>query len=95
MTLTDFKNSLSQDLPPAQLPPLLKSLWYDGKGDWKTSHDIAQDIHSKEGSWIHAYLHRKEGDDGNAMYWYSRAGRKMSNVSLEEEWENIVRSLLV
>ena len=69
-------------------------LWYDGKGDWETSHNIAQDIHSPEGSWIHAYLHRKEGDTGNASYWYHRAGRPMPGSTLEKEWEDISRDLL-
>jgi hypothetical protein len=94
MTLQDFKNSLSASKPSAQLSPLLQALWHDGKGDWEMSHTIAQDIPSKEGSWVHAYLHRKEGDAGNAMYWYNRAGRKMPEVSLDEEWEVIVSWLL-
>jgi hypothetical protein len=94
MTLAEFKNSLSQPHPPSQLDPLLQALWYDGKGDWEKSHNIAQDIHTKDGSWIHAYLHRKEGDNGNAIYWYSRAGRTMPGVSLDEEWRTIVAALL-
>jgi hypothetical protein len=95
MTLSDFKTSLSQPDPPSPLSPLLKSLWYDGKGEWEKSHNIAQDIHTKDGSWVHAYLHRKEGDEGNAIYWYTRAGRMMPGVSLDEEWENLVASFLL
>lgn len=94
MTLKEFKNSLNQSTVPAGISPLLQAMWYDGKGDWEASHNIAQDIHSNDGSWIHAYLHRKEGDQGNASYWYSRAGRKLPALSLQQEWENIVSELL-
>jgi hypothetical protein len=94
MTLDQFKNSLSDSLPSPSLSPLLKALWYDGKEEWEQSHTIAQGIHTKEGSWVHAYLHRKEGDEGNAMYWYNRAGKKMPEISLSDEWEIIVSSLL-
>ena len=69
-------------------------MWYDGKGDWGKAHDIAQDIRTAEGSWIHAYLHRKEGDAGNAAYWYHRANQPVCKTSLEEEWETIVKTLL-
>ena len=94
MTLGEFKTSMKQSAPPANMSDLLKAMWYDGKGDWEASHNIAQDIHSKEGSWIHAYLHRKEGDSGNASYWYSRAGRSMPNTNLEKEWEAITKEFL-
>lgn len=94
MTMEEFKKSLSEATPPHTLSDLLKALWYDGKGDWKKSHDIAQDIHSAEGSWIHAYLHRKEGDDGNAAYWYRRAGKPVCKWSLEKEWDAIVAAFL-
>jgi len=69
-------------------------MWYDGKDNWNASHDIAQDIHSRDGSWIHAYLHRKEGDLGNASYWYGKAGKPVARVSLKEEWEQLVREFL-
>ncbi|HEY0743391.1 MAG TPA: hypothetical protein VGD40_18110 [Chryseosolibacter sp.] len=94
MTLQEFKVSLNSSQPPKGISKLLEAMWYDGKGDWDTSHNIAQDIHSKEGSWIHAYLHRKEGDQGNAAYWYARAGRKMPSVGLAEEWDAICEELL-
>lgn len=94
MTLPEFKASLSTDVPPKGISNLLEAMWYDGKGDWERSHNIAQDVHSKDGSWIHAYLHRKEGDYGNAAYWYARAGRKMPSVSLKDEWEVICVELL-
>jgi hypothetical protein len=89
-----FKKSLSTHEPPSGLPILLKAMWYDGKGDWHTAHELAQDVHSREGSWIHAYLHRKEGDLGNAGYWYNRAGKNMPASSLEAEWEFITHELL-
>ena len=94
MTLQAFKASLSHSDPPDGLPTLLRALWYDGKNDWETAHNIAQDIHSEDGSWIHAYLHRKEGDNSNASYWYRRAGRQVPRVTLTEEWENIAEELL-
>ena len=94
MTLQEFKASLDSSQPPKGISKLLEAMWYKGKGDWETSHNIAQDIHSKEGSWIHAYLHRKEGDEGNAAYWYARAGRKMPSVGLAEEWDAICEELL-
>jgi hypothetical protein len=73
---------------------LLLALWHDAKDDWDASHNIAQDIHSNDGSWIHAYLHRKEGDAGNAGYWYRKAGKPYPSASLEKEWESIVSVLL-
>ena len=80
-------------MPPG-LSNGLTALWYDGKGDWNKAHDVAQEIHTAEGSWIHAYLHRKEGDAGNASYWYHRASQPVCKASLAEEWENIVKALL-
>ncbi len=94
MTLEAFTSSLAHDAPPPGLTKTLEALWFDGKGDWHAAHEIAQDITSSEGSWIHAYLHRKEGDDGNAGYWYRRAGKPVPRVSLDEEWRQIVSALL-
>ena len=94
MTLQEFKSSLSLKKPLQNISPLLEAMWYDAKGDWEASHNIAQEIHSKEGAWIHAYLHRKEGDEGNAAYWYARAGRKFPLVGLETEWEEICSEIL-
>jgi len=95
MTLTEFRDSLKQSSPPPELNNLLQSLWHDGKGDWETAHNVAQDINTREGSWIHAYLHRKEGDLGNASYWYHRANQPVSKKSLADEWEEIVKAFLV
>lgn len=94
MDYNDFVSSLSQSNPPSGISPLLEALWYDGKGDWNRSHEIAQDVHDKNGSWMHAYLHRKEGDIANARYWYSMAGKKESQQSLQQEWEELVREFL-
>ena len=94
MTFRDFQSSLKNSTLPADLPPLLEALWYDARGDWEQAHNIAQDVHSEDGSWIHAYLHRKEGDLGNAAYWYRRAGRPVAKGSLEDEWDQIARALL-
>lgn len=94
MTFSEFETSLQEKNPPAGLSDTLKAMWYAGKDDWDRSHDIAQEIHTNEGSWIHAYLHRWEGDEWNANYWYRRAGRSMPTVSLKEEWRGITETLL-
>ena len=93
MTIEEFKTSLHASLP-VNVSVYLESLWCDGKGDWEKSHIIIQDIEDKNAAWIHAYLHRKEGDIGNADYWYNKAGRKRPSVSLQEEWENLVATFL-
>jgi hypothetical protein len=94
MDFQEFQLSLQNTHAPDQLSPALHALWLDGRGDWEGSHDVAQDIHTPDGSWIHAYLHRKEGDPGNAAYWYHRAGKPVASGSLDKEWEQLVRALL-
>ena len=94
MTFQDFKSTLSLQQPPGELSDLLKALWYEARNDWEKAHNIAQDIASQDGSWIHAYLHRKEGDQGNATYWYHRAGKPVPRIGLDQEWEQIVTALL-
>lgn len=94
MDITEFKNSLSFSQPPGGLSPYLQSLWYDAKGEWELAHNLVQDLPDKKAAWLHAYLHRKEGDTWNADYWYQKAGRKRPPVSLEEEWEEIVSVIL-
>jgi hypothetical protein len=94
MTYSEFQSSLQQSEPPQKISDLLKAMWHDGKENWAASHDIAQEIHSADGSWIHAYLHRKEGDLSNAAYWYSKAGKPVPRVSLKEEWEQLVKEFL-
>ncbi|GAB4253700.1 MAG: hypothetical protein Kow0027_19350 [Saprospiraceae bacterium] len=94
MTFGELLDSVKNGQIPSGLNPLLKSLWHDANGNWHKAHEIAQDIASADGSLIHAYLHRKEGDLWNANYWYKRAGSEMPQVSLEEEWEMLVRKFL-
>ena len=94
MTLDQFRATLDQRQPPPALPPLLAALWWEVKGGWKQAHEIAQAEDSADAAWIHAYLHRKEGDDANAGYWYSRAGRPPCKLSLDAEWNQIVSALI-
>lgn len=94
MTYEEFVASTDQSEPSPTCSAPLKALWYDAIDDWERAHDIAQDIESPEGSWIHAYLHRKEGDLSNARYWYRLAGKKEWIGSLEDEWEHMVKLLL-
>jgi len=90
----EFSQTLVESTPHDDWPEALKSLWYDAKGDWEASHNIAQDMHNSMGSWIHAYLHRKEGDDFNAGYWYCQAGRSFPIISLKEELQEMVEFVL-
>lgn len=94
MNFQEFQKFLEDNEPSSNLSPVLLALWHDGRGDWRASHDIVQDIETKEAAWVHAYLHRKEGDEGNASYWYSRAGKKFPRESLNEEWREIVTDLI-
>ena len=91
--LQQFINSLNQVEPP-EISPLLLALWYDAKGGWDKAHSIVQDMDGASASWIHAYLHRKEGDLGNAGYWYRRAGKDRPTKDFQSEWEEIVQELL-
>jgi len=94
MTLEQFRESLQNDAPPAGLDFALAGLWWDAKGDWTKAHESAQQDEGLRGSWVHAYLHRKEGDASNAGYWYHRAGRRASGGALAEEWLEIAKALL-
>lgn len=94
MTFEEYKASLEQKTPPAGLSPALVALWHDARGDWNQAHETAQEIGDKTGAWVHAYLHRKEGDEGNAAYWYRRAGQPIARGPLDAEWERIVEALL-
>ena len=92
MDLAEFK-TLSD---PSALDLALQALWHDLQGNWDRAHDVAQEAHSRTGDWVHAYLHRKEGDVGNAGYWYARARRTpvAASVSLESERDAIIVELL-
>ncbi|MBI2730562.1 MAG: hypothetical protein HYX40_07415 [Sphingobacteriales bacterium] len=94
MNFEAFTNTLSQSVPSNEFSVYLQSLWFDGKGDWNKAHTIIQDVEDVSASWIHAYLHRKEGDKFNANYWYNKAAKSMPQYSLEQEWEEIVSALL-
>jgi len=97
MTFAKFNEAVAGGgkVPPAGLSGARAGLWYDARGDWEAAHDAAQADKSKAGSWVHAYLHRKEGDEGNAGYWYALAGRQMpaKSLTLGAEWEAIARAL--
>jgi hypothetical protein len=94
MTIEHFKATLLNEAAPEGLLPSLRAMWEDRRGNWEAAHQIAQDIDDKTGAWIHAYLHRKEGDLANAGYWYRRAGQPVASDSLDEEWTRIVTALL-
>lgn len=97
MTANELAQSAANDASaPAGLSPVAKTLWLARAGQWDAAHDLCQDLPGVAGSWIHAYLHREEGDDSNAAYWYSRAGKRMppSSLTLAEEWLQIAETLL-
>ena len=93
-SLPGFSASLSGDAPPEGLRPALEALWRAAKGDWDGAHRLVQDDSSREAAWVHAYLHRVEGDLGNARYWYGRADRSPASGPLEAEWDEIAGALL-
>lgn len=94
MTLQQFRDSLRGDEPPGGLSVALAGLWWDAKGEWTRAHQSAQQDEGPAGAWVHAYLHRKEGDSSNAGYWYGRAGKTPSRSSFEQEWAEITGALL-
>jgi hypothetical protein len=94
MTLDDFRASLAGRDPPAGVPPPLVGLWHDARGDWDRAHRAVMEAEGPAAAWVHAYLHRKEGDLANAGYWYRLAQRRPAEGPLEAEWEAIARSLL-
>jgi len=94
MDLDKFRQSLQHDDPPAGLDAALTALWWDAKGEWNKAHETAQQDEGPAGSWVHAYLHRKEGDSTNAAYWYGRADRKVARGTFQKEWARIVEELL-
>jgi hypothetical protein len=94
MTPEEFAASISAAAPPSGLTPVLIALWHDARGDWDAAHTVAQDVPDPDGAWVHAYLHRKEGDHGNAAYWYRRAGKPVATGTLEDEWHQLVAAFL-
>ena len=94
MVIDAFEESLVQPTPPAGLSPAVEALWHERHGDWDRAHKIAQDIAGPEGAWVHAYLHRREGDESNAAYWYGQAGKPVVRGSLDDEWRAMAEVLL-
>ena len=94
MDITGFRQSLNNSAPPDGLGAALEGLWWDAKGDWTRAHESAQRDEGPDGSWVHGYLHRKQGDLSNAKYWYRRADRAAAYGDFEKEWEAIAVSLL-
>lgn len=95
MTLEEFIQSIATQKCPPSLPCALQSLWHDKRGNWQQAHEIVQDAGDQDSAWVHAYLHRKEGDLGNARYWYRRSRQPEFTANLEQEWEHIVTNLLL
>lgn len=95
MNYEEFILLITDGKPQTQLNKYLTILWYDAKGKWDIAHKLVNSIYNHNGSLLHAYLHRKEGDLVNAAYWYSIAGEKMPNSSLKEEWEELVKKYLI
>ncbi len=95
MTLDEFTQLIEkQQTCPESLPGALQALWYDKKGDWNKAHQIVQNESDADSAWVHAYLHRKEGDMNNARYWYKRSGQPEFKSSLNQEWQEITQELL-
>jgi hypothetical protein len=93
MSLEEFRSSLGGE-PPAGLSSALLALWHDGRGEWHAAHEAVQGDEATGSAWVHAYLHRREGDPGNAGYWYRRADRPIPTCGLGEEWSQIAGDLL-
>jgi hypothetical protein len=93
VSMADFKTSLANATPAPGLAPPLAALWWAAKGDWDAAHKIVMNEDTKDAAWVHAYLHRVEGDLSNAGYWYRRAGKPEAKDTLEAEWQRIVGAL--
>ncbi len=93
MTASDFRATLRDENPPEGLSVPLKALWWDRKGDWARAHGLVDELETRDGMAVHAYLHRKEGAEGNAEYWYQRAGKGLHRPALEDEWTALVEGL--
>jgi hypothetical protein len=94
MTVDDFRRTVAEGSPPNGISLPLLALWHDARGDWNAAHQTAQSVEDETGAWVHAYLHRKEGDAANAAYWYRRARKSVASDALAAEWERIVIALL-
>jgi hypothetical protein len=94
MTAEELWATREDAAPPAALSNLVEALWWEAHGDWDRAHRMVDDLTTRDGAWVHAYLHRVEGDLGNAGYWYRQAGRPICRAPLQAEWAEIVESLL-
>jgi hypothetical protein len=94
MNVNEFRESVDHDAPPVDLAAPVEALWWDAKGDWARAHGLVDELESKDGMAVHAYLHRKEGSLSNADYWYARAGRSFHRPALDDEWNALVAGLL-
>ncbi len=94
MKLEEFLSSLKGQDVPDGLSPYLTALWHEKRGDWTAAHKIVQEIDDRPAAWVHAYLHRREGDQENAAYWYRRVEKPIPGASLDEEWAEIVEALI-
>jgi hypothetical protein len=94
MDYKTFNFTLDMGQPPAEFSPAVKALWWERKGYWDKAHEIVQNLTGKDAAWVHAYLHRKEGDHMNAAYWYDRAGKENSFMDHDEEFREMVIVLL-
>lgn len=94
MNIETFKDTLGQAAAPADLSGPLRALWHQAKGQWDEAHRLVQEDRTEAGAWVHAFLHRVEGDASNAAYWYAIAGRPHCASSLSSEWQEIAAHLL-
>jgi hypothetical protein len=94
VSMADFKASLSGAAPAPDLDPPVAALWWAARGQWDEAHKLVQDEAGTDSAWVHAYLHRVEGDLGNAGYWYRRAARPVATGPVETEWQRIASELL-
>lgn len=92
-SFSDFEKSLGAEEPPTGLPPAMEALWWLRNGDWDKAHTLVQALTSSDGAWVHAHLHRVEGDLGNAAHWYHRAGKDVTEISLKDEWQEMALAL--
>ena|ERR1043165_8810165 len=94
MDMAEFKDSVRSASPPRGTAPALKALWWAKKGDWHKAHKIVMDENARDAAWVHAHLHRVEGDRSNAEYWYRQAKKPAASGALDKEWDAIVAALL-
>ena len=95
MTYDEFILTIENNELPSNLPLYMQALWWDAKNNWQKAHSLIDSLDDNNSCWVHAYLHRKEGDIGNADYWYRRARKQRPSVSLQDEWKTLTIDLLL